>query len=115
MRKQKSKVDKIKVKKKKNENDQKQKLANIEFQKTIQTIEYRKQETGIKRETTNAERQKEFERKQQEDGLRKVAFWLSNNTINLIENEQKVHLKKHKIKLNKSKILTKLLKQKSSN
>lgn len=67
MPKKKTKADKIRSQKRKERELEKQKIAAEEFQKSIKTLEYRNQETGIKRKLTNAERQKEFERKQAND------------------------------------------------
>ena len=114
MARKKTKANKIRTKRREQRILEKQKLASAEFEESIKTIEYRKQEIGIKRRLTNAERQKEFERKQEADGLRKISFWLSAEMIDLIKREQKEHLKRHKVKLNQSKILTNILKKYSS-
>jgi len=97
----------------------KRKVKELENQKLkeesliipVKISEYRKQEKGIKQNTTNAERQKEFESKQKKDGLKRVTFWLSDEMIELIEEQQKEHFKKYGIKLNKSKILNNLLRK----
>ena len=114
MARKKTKANKIRTQRREQRILEKQKMAASEFEASIKTIEYRKQETGIKRRLTNSERQKEFERKQEEDGLRKISFWLSEEMIDLIKREQKEHLKKYRIKLSQSKILTNMLRKYSA-
>ena len=107
----KTKKQKIQSQKKKNQNIEKLKNAEIEFQKSIKKLDYRDQEKGLKTKTTNSERQAEFVKKQSEENLKKYSFWLSADEIKIIEDEQKSHLKKYKIRLNRSKILAKLLRK----
>jgi len=111
MSKKRTKQEKIKAQKRKVKELENQKLKEKSLAIPVKTSEYRKQEKGIKQNTTNVERQKEFERKQKKDGLKRVTFWLSNEMIELIEEQQKEHLKKHGIKLNKSKIVNNILRK----
>ena len=111
MSKKRTKQEKIKSQKRKAKELENQKLKQESLIITVKISEYRKQEKGIKQNTNNIERQKEFERKQKKDGLKRVTFWLSNEMIELIEEQQKEHLKKHGIKLNKSKIFNNIFRK----
>ena len=111
MAKKKTKSQKIKTQIKRDKELEKLKITEVEFQNSIEKQNYRKQQIGLKTKTTNAERQKEFAEKQAKDGLRKIQFWLPDEIILIIEKEQKEHLRHHKIRLNKSKILCKILRK----
>ena len=92
-------------------NTKNQKVTDTKKIGTIKYEKYRERKIAKVGIMTNADRQKSYEQKQQKDGLKKVSFWLSNEDLKVIEREQKIYHSVEKIKTNRSKVLSYILRR----